>query len=116
MVYYEHQVPEEPFWVAKDSIELALSSQPAPDVRHILPIIVSYYAAHSNVSSQLWKNKGKGLIALVACDLNSPVGSGAASLDFYAAIDVASVSVMVIYHRVLGGLHIWPFLLFLLRS
>lgn len=45
--------------MAKDSIELALSSQPAPDVRHILPIVISYYAAHSNVSSQLWKNKGK---------------------------------------------------------
>lgn len=59
MVYYEHQVPEEPFWVAKDSIELALSSQPAPDVRHILPIVISYYAAHSNISSQLWKNKGQ---------------------------------------------------------
>lgn len=59
VVYYEHQIPEQPFWVAKDSIELALSSQPAPDVRHILPIVISYYAAHSNISSQLWKNKGK---------------------------------------------------------
>uniref|UniRef100_H2UW55 Chondroitin sulfate proteoglycan 4 n=1 Tax=Takifugu rubripes TaxID=31033 RepID=H2UW55_TAKRU len=62
VVYYEHQVPEEPFWVAKDSIELALSSQPAPDVRHILPIVISYYAAHSNVSSQLWKNKGLEIV------------------------------------------------------
>lgn len=61
-VYYEHQIPEEPFWVVRDSIELILSSQPAPDVRHILPITVSYYAAHSNISSQLWKNKGKYLI------------------------------------------------------
>lgn len=58
VVYYEHQIPEEPFWVAKDSIELTLSSQPAPDVGHILPITISYYAAHSNISSQLWKNKG----------------------------------------------------------
>lgn len=58
-VYYEHQIPEEPFWVVRDSIELTLSSQPAPDVRHILPITISYYAAHSNISSQLWKNKGK---------------------------------------------------------
>uniref|UniRef100_H3CSR0 Chondroitin sulfate proteoglycan 4 n=1 Tax=Tetraodon nigroviridis TaxID=99883 RepID=H3CSR0_TETNG len=62
VVYYEHQIPEEPFWVAKDSIELALSSQPAPDVRHILPIVISFYAAHSNVSSQLWKNKGLEIV------------------------------------------------------
>lgn len=58
-MYYEHQIPEEPFWVVRDSVELILSSQPAPDVRHILPITISYYATHSNISSQLWKNKGK---------------------------------------------------------
>ncbi|XP_041651935.1 chondroitin sulfate proteoglycan 4 [Cheilinus undulatus] len=61
-VYYEHQIPEEPFWVVRDSIELTLKSQPAPDVRHILPITVSYYAAHSNISSQLWKNKGLDMV------------------------------------------------------
>ncbi|XP_072290897.1 chondroitin sulfate proteoglycan 4 [Eucyclogobius newberryi] len=61
-VFYEHQLPEEPFWVTRDSVELILSSQPAPDVRHILPITVSYYAAHSNVSTQLWKNKGLDII------------------------------------------------------
>uniref|UniRef100_A0A4W6CP59 Chondroitin sulfate proteoglycan 4 n=1 Tax=Lates calcarifer TaxID=8187 RepID=A0A4W6CP59_LATCA len=61
-VYYEHQIPEEPFWVVRDSIELTLSSQPAPDVRHILPITISYYAAHSNISSQLWKNKGLDIV------------------------------------------------------
>ncbi|XP_044213427.1 chondroitin sulfate proteoglycan 4 [Thunnus albacares] len=62
MVFYEHQIPEKPFWVVRDSIELILSSQPAPDVRHILPITVSYYAAHSNISSQLWKNKGLEIV------------------------------------------------------
>ncbi|KAM3609443.1 uncharacterized protein V6R79_015002 [Siganus canaliculatus] len=61
-VFYEHQLPEDPFWVARDSIELVLSSPPAPDVRHILPITVSYYAAHSNISSQLWKNKGLEIV------------------------------------------------------
>lgn len=58
-VYYEHQLPEEPFWLVRDSVELTLSSQPAPDVHHILPITISYYATHSNISSQLWKNKGR---------------------------------------------------------
>ncbi|XP_030282202.1 chondroitin sulfate proteoglycan 4 [Sparus aurata] len=61
-VFYEHQIPEDPFWVARDSIELSLSSQPAPDVRHILPITVSYYAAHSNISTQLWENKGLEMV------------------------------------------------------
>ncbi|XP_030640103.1 chondroitin sulfate proteoglycan 4 [Chanos chanos] len=61
-VYYEHQMPDEPFWVVRDSIELILSSPPASDVRYILPIIVSYYAANRNVSSQLWKNKGLDIV------------------------------------------------------
>ncbi|XP_042352329.1 chondroitin sulfate proteoglycan 4 [Plectropomus leopardus] len=61
-IYYEHQIPEEPFWVVRDSVDLTLSSQPAPDVRHILPITISYYAAHSNISSQLWKNKGLDIV------------------------------------------------------
>ncbi|XP_059191781.1 chondroitin sulfate proteoglycan 4 [Centropristis striata] len=61
-VFYEHQIPEDPFWVVRDSVELTLSSQPAPDVRHILPITISYYAAHSNISSQLWRNKGLDIV------------------------------------------------------
>lgn len=62
-VYYEHQMPPEPFWVLKDSVELSLTSPPATELQHSLPVTVSYYAANRNVSSQLWKNKG-------SCQLN----------------------------------------------
>ncbi|XP_013882839.1 chondroitin sulfate proteoglycan 4 [Austrofundulus limnaeus] len=62
LVYYEHQLPTDPFWVVKDSMEFTLSSQPAPDVRHVLPITVSYDAAHSSNSSQLWRNKGLEIV------------------------------------------------------
>ncbi|XP_062860440.1 chondroitin sulfate proteoglycan 4 [Trichomycterus rosablanca] len=61
-VYYEHQMPLEPFWVVKDSVELELSSPPAAQLHHTLPVTVSYYAAHRNVSSQLWKNKGMSVV------------------------------------------------------
>lgn len=57
-MYYEHQMPAEPFWVVKDAVELELSSPPAAKLQHVLPVTVSYYATHRNVSSQLWKNKG----------------------------------------------------------
>ncbi|XP_072242384.1 chondroitin sulfate proteoglycan 4 [Leuresthes tenuis] len=62
VVYYEHQMPTEPFWVVRDFMEFILSSHPATDVRHLLPITVSYFAAHSNISSQLWKNKGLDIV------------------------------------------------------
>ncbi|XP_026058144.1 chondroitin sulfate proteoglycan 4-like [Carassius auratus] len=61
-IYYEHQMPAEPFWVLKDSVELALRSPPATELHHSLPVTVSYYAANKNVSSQLWKNKGVSLV------------------------------------------------------
>ncbi|XP_037308043.2 chondroitin sulfate proteoglycan 4 [Pungitius pungitius] len=61
-VYYEHQIPEEPFWLVRDSVELTLLSQPAVDVHHILPITISYNAPHSNISSQLWKNEGLDIV------------------------------------------------------
>ncbi|XP_016322200.1 chondroitin sulfate proteoglycan 4-like [Sinocyclocheilus anshuiensis] len=61
-VYYEHQMPAEPFWVLKDSVELALTSPPATELHHSLPVTVSYYAANQNVSSQLWKNKGVSVV------------------------------------------------------
>ncbi|XP_051548746.1 chondroitin sulfate proteoglycan 4-like [Myxocyprinus asiaticus] len=61
-VYYEHQMPSEPFWVLKDSVELALSSPPATELHYTLPVSVSYYAANRNVSSQLWKNKGASVV------------------------------------------------------
>nr|XP_057932130.1 chondroitin sulfate proteoglycan 4 [Doryrhamphus excisus] len=62
VIFYEHQMPEDPFWVVRDSMELILSSQPAPDIRHMLPVTVSYYATHSNISSQLWRNKGLEIV------------------------------------------------------
>ncbi|KAJ8343621.1 hypothetical protein SKAU_G00309500 [Synaphobranchus kaupii] len=57
-VFYEHQMPEEPFWVVRDSVELLLSSRPAQDLEHTLPITVSFYAQNHNASTKLWRNAG----------------------------------------------------------
>ncbi|KAM4734316.1 chondroitin sulfate proteoglycan 4 [Anableps anableps] len=61
-VFYEHQLPTEPFWVVRDSMEFTMSSQSSPNVYRVLPITVSYYAAHSNISSQMWRNKGLEIV------------------------------------------------------
>ncbi|KAG9337013.1 hypothetical protein JZ751_029872 [Albula glossodonta] len=57
-IFYEHQMPEDPFWVVRDSVELLLSSGQAQAMDHIVPITVSFYAANHNTSSQLWRNTG----------------------------------------------------------
>ncbi|KAL2093927.1 hypothetical protein ACEWY4_011239 [Coilia grayii] len=59
-IYYEHQMPEEPFWALSDSLQLQSSSPSAPTV--LLPITVSFSATDNNVSSQLWKNKGLDVV------------------------------------------------------
>ncbi|KAI1904046.1 hypothetical protein AGOR_G00001650, partial [Albula goreensis] len=57
-IFYEHQMPEDPFWVVRDSVELLLSSGQAQAMDHIVPITVSFYAENHNTSSQLWRNTG----------------------------------------------------------
>ncbi|XP_004594747.2 chondroitin sulfate proteoglycan 4 [Ochotona princeps] len=57
-VLYEHEMPLEPFWEAHDTLELRLSSPPAPDVATTLTVTVSFEAACPQRASRLWKNEG----------------------------------------------------------
>ncbi|XP_054989484.1 chondroitin sulfate proteoglycan 4 [Sorex araneus] len=57
-VLYEHVMPPQPFWEAEDTLELRLSSPPAPDLDATLTVTVSFEAACPQRPSRLWKNKG----------------------------------------------------------
>ncbi|XP_006866624.1 PREDICTED: chondroitin sulfate proteoglycan 4 [Chrysochloris asiatica] len=57
-VLYEHEMPPEPFWEAHDTLELLLSSPPAPDMVATFTVTVSFEAACPQRSSRLWRNKG----------------------------------------------------------
>lgn len=57
-VLYEHAMPPEPFWEAHDTLELRLSSPPAPDVTTTLTVTVSFEAPCPQRASRLWKNEG----------------------------------------------------------
>uniref|UniRef100_A0A8C3WD18 Chondroitin sulfate proteoglycan 4 n=1 Tax=Catagonus wagneri TaxID=51154 RepID=A0A8C3WD18_9CETA len=57
-ILYEHEMPPEPFWEAHDTLELRLSSPPAPDVAATLAVSVSFEAACPQRPSRLWRNKG----------------------------------------------------------
>ncbi|EPY89378.1 chondroitin sulfate proteoglycan 4-like protein [Camelus ferus] len=58
-VLYEHEMPPEPFWEAHDTLELRLSSPPAPDLAATLDVSVSFEAACPQRPSRLWRNKGE---------------------------------------------------------
>ncbi|XP_020729276.2 chondroitin sulfate proteoglycan 4 [Odocoileus virginianus] len=57
-VLYEHEMPSEPFWEAHDTLELQLSSPPAPDMVATLAVTVTFEAACPQRPSRLWRNKG----------------------------------------------------------
>lgn len=56
---YEQEASPEPFWEAHDTIELLLSSPPAPDLAAVLSVVVSFEAACPQRPSRLWRNKGE---------------------------------------------------------
>ncbi|XP_046889866.1 chondroitin sulfate proteoglycan 4 isoform X1 [Hypomesus transpacificus] len=110
-VFYEHQMPEEPFWVVRDSIMLLLSSPPAPAVHHVLPITVSYYAANRNVSSQLWRNKGLEIVQGQRKAIDSTILDASNLLATLSESERVDMDVMFEVHRfpahgqiTLGGL------------
>lgn len=52
-------MPSEPFWEAHDTLELQLSSPPAPDMVATLAVTVTFEAACPQRPSRLWRNKGE---------------------------------------------------------
>uniref|UniRef100_A0A8C9VYX6 Chondroitin sulfate proteoglycan 4 n=1 Tax=Scleropages formosus TaxID=113540 RepID=A0A8C9VYX6_SCLFO len=61
-VFYEHKMPTQPFWEVQDSMKLLLSSHPAPELEHTVPITVSYNAGTHSGASQLWRNAGLSVV------------------------------------------------------
>ncbi|XP_075391461.1 chondroitin sulfate proteoglycan 4 isoform X2 [Tenrec ecaudatus] len=57
-ILYEHEMPAEPFWEVRDTLELLLSSPPASDLAATLSVTVSFEAACPQRPSRLWRNKG----------------------------------------------------------
>ncbi|XP_072484392.1 chondroitin sulfate proteoglycan 4 [Notamacropus eugenii] len=57
-IFYEHEMPSEPFWLAQDTLGLRVSSPPARDVAISLSIAVTFEVSCAQRPSRLWKNEG----------------------------------------------------------
>lgn len=73
-ILYEHMMPSEPFWEVHDTLELRLSSPPAPDLDATLTVTVSFEVACPQRPSRLWKNKGGQHVGLAKCGIGPGVG------------------------------------------
>ncbi|XP_038623422.1 chondroitin sulfate proteoglycan 4 [Tachyglossus aculeatus] len=58
MIFYEHDMPPEPFWLSEDALGLRVSSPPARSLFISLPVTVSFEANCPQRATRLWRNEG----------------------------------------------------------
>lgn len=59
LIFYQHEMPEEPFWLAQDAIHFRVVSPTTISDSFILLVLISFEARCPQRSTQLWRNTGK---------------------------------------------------------
>nr|XP_033775490.1 chondroitin sulfate proteoglycan 4 [Geotrypetes seraphini] len=58
VIFYLHEMPQDPFWISHDAIHFRVVSSPAVTELLTLPVSISFEEACPQLSTHLWKNKG----------------------------------------------------------
>ncbi|KAJ7311243.1 hypothetical protein JRQ81_006857 [Phrynocephalus forsythii] len=58
VIYYEHEMPLEPFWSLEDAIHFRISVPPMTTDPYLLRIVLSFEARCPQGFTKLWRNKG----------------------------------------------------------
>ncbi|XP_035409688.1 chondroitin sulfate proteoglycan 4 isoform X2 [Cygnus atratus] len=58
MIFYQHEMPQEPFWLAQDAIRFRVVSPTSISDSFILLVLISFEANCPQRSTQLWRNAG----------------------------------------------------------
>lgn len=59
MIFYQHEMPQEPFWLAQDAIRFRVVAPTSISDSFILLVLISFEANCPQRSTQLWRNAGK---------------------------------------------------------
>lgn len=59
LVFYQHEMPEKPFWLAQDAIRFRVVAPTTISDSFILLVLISFEAKCPQRSTQLWRNEGK---------------------------------------------------------
>lgn len=59
MIFYQHKMPQEPFWLAQDAIRFRVVAPTSISDSFILLVLISFEANCPQRSTQLWRNAGK---------------------------------------------------------
>ncbi|NXO60683.1 CSPG4 protein, partial [Aramus guarauna] len=58
LIFYQHEMPEEPFWLAQDAIRFRVVAPTTISDSFVLLILISFEAKCPQRSTQLWRNAG----------------------------------------------------------
>nr|XP_020640525.1 chondroitin sulfate proteoglycan 4 [Pogona vitticeps] len=58
VIYYEHEMPPEPFWSLEDALHFRISAPPVTTDPYVLKILLSFEASCPQGFTKLWRNKG----------------------------------------------------------
>uniref|UniRef100_A0A8B9BB90 Chondroitin sulfate proteoglycan 4 n=1 Tax=Anser brachyrhynchus TaxID=132585 RepID=A0A8B9BB90_9AVES len=58
MIFYQHEMPQEPFWLAQDAIRFRVVTPTSISDSFILLVLISFEANCPQHSTQLWRNAG----------------------------------------------------------
>ncbi|NWU62035.1 CSPG4 protein, partial [Pterocles burchelli] len=58
LIFYQHEMPEEPFWLIQDAIHFRVVTPTAVSDSFILLVLISFEAKCPQRSTQLWRNAG----------------------------------------------------------
>ncbi|XP_071669902.1 chondroitin sulfate proteoglycan 4 isoform X3 [Patagioenas fasciata] len=73
LIFYQHEMPEEPFWLAQDAIHFRVVSPTTISDSFILLVPISFEAKCPQRSTQLWRNTGLQLTRAQRAEIGTSV-------------------------------------------
>ncbi|XP_067390779.1 chondroitin sulfate proteoglycan 4 [Emydura macquarii macquarii] len=71
IIFYQHKMPQQPFWLAQDAIHFRISSPPAETDSYILGVLVSFEASCPQLSTKLWRNQGLRILEAQRAEIDT---------------------------------------------
>ncbi|NWX45629.1 CSPG4 protein, partial [Steatornis caripensis] len=73
LVFYQHEMPEEPFWLAQDAIRFRVVAPTTISDSFILLMLISFESTCPQRSTQLWRNAGLQLTRAQEAEIGTSI-------------------------------------------
>uniref|UniRef100_A0A8C8R5J3 Chondroitin sulfate proteoglycan 4 n=1 Tax=Pelusios castaneus TaxID=367368 RepID=A0A8C8R5J3_9SAUR len=73
IIFYQHEMPQQPFWFTQDAIRFRISSPPTVTDSYVLRVLISFEASCPQLSTKLWRNQGLRVLETQRAEINTSV-------------------------------------------